>query len=128
MLVSCLIVKLRPKTKFCTKKKWGHVYQISCDCDAVYIGETSRSLETRKREHIDAVKNFDLKKLALCQHVAENDHFIKWNNAEILRRETNWHKRRIAEGCLINQTSLELNVLNRNDGLIVPSIYKSLWS
>ena len=74
------------------------------------------------------MKNFDLRKSALCQHVAENDHFIDWDNAEILRRESHWHKRRIAEGYLITQKSLELNVLNRNDGLIVPSVYKSLWS
>ena len=119
----------KPKDKVFDKEKSGLVYQISCrDCDAVYIGETGRSLETRKREHIDAVKNFDLKKSALCQHVAENDHFIDWDNAKILRREPHWHKRRIAEGYLINQKSLELNVLNRNDGLIVPSVYKSLWS
>ena len=88
----------------------------------MYIGQTCRSLETRKREHIDAVKNFDLKKSALCQHVAENDHFVDWDNAEIQRREPPWHKRWIAEGYLIDQNSLELNVLNCNDGLIVPSV------
>ena len=54
---------------------------------------TGRSLETRKREHIDAVKNFDVKKSALCQHVAENDHFIDWDNLKIFRREPHWHKR-----------------------------------
>ena len=27
----------------------------------MYIGETGRSLETRKRQHIDAVKIFDMK-------------------------------------------------------------------
>ena len=84
------------------KEKSGLVYQISCrDCDAVYIGETGRSLETRKCEHIDAVKNFDLKKFALRQHVAENDHFIDWDNAKILRKEPHWQKRRIPEGYLI---------------------------
>ena len=91
----------------------------------MYIGETCRSLATRKREQIDAVKNFDLKKSALCQHVAKNDHFIDWDIAEIIRREQHWHNRRIAEGYLINQKSLELNVLNRNDGLFVPCVYKS---
>ena len=94
----------------------------------MYIGETGRSLETRKRERIDAVKNFDLKKSALCQHVAKNDHFIDWDNAKILRKEPHWHMRRIAEGYLINNKSLKLNVLNRNDGLIVPTVYKFLWS
>ena len=111
------------------QRKSGLVYQIFCrDCDAVYIGEIGRSLETRKREHIDAVKNFALKKSSQCQHVAENDHFVDWDNSEILRREPPWHKRRITEGYLIDQKSLELNVLNRNDGLIVTSVYKSLWS
>ena len=60
-----------PKTVL-DKEKSGLVYQISCrDYDAEYIDETGRSLETKKRAHIDAVKNFDLKKSALRQHVAE---------------------------------------------------------
>ena len=117
----CIFCK--PKDKVLDKEKSSHVYHMSCrECDAVHIGKTGRSLESRKREHIDAVKNFDLKKSALCQHVAENDHFIDWDNAKILKREPHWHKRRIAEGYLMNQKSLKGNVLNRNDGLIVSSI------
>ena len=54
----------KPKNKVLDKENSGLVYQISsCDWDAVYIDETGRSLETRKCEHIDAVKNFDLKNL-----------------------------------------------------------------
>ena len=91
----------KPKDKVLDKEKSGLGYQISCrNCDAMYISETT------KREHIDAVKNFDVKKSTLCQHVAENDYFIDWDNAEILRREPHWHKRRIAEGFLINQKAL----------------------
>ena len=116
-----------PKDKVLVKEKSGLVYQISCrDCNAVYIGKTGRNLETRKRERIDAVKNVDLKRSALCQHVAENDHFIDWDNAEILRREPHWHKRRIAK--FDKQKSLEMNVLNCNYGLIVRSVHKSFWS
>jgi len=94
------------------KEKSGLVYQISySNCDAVYIGETCRRLKTRKREHIDKVKNFEIKKSALYQHIVENDHFIDWNSsAKILRRESHWHKRLVAEGFLINQKSLEMNV------------------
>ena len=78
----------KPKDKVLDKEKSGLVYQISCcDCDAVYIGETGRGSETRKREHIEADKNFDLKISAQCQHVAKNDHFIDRDNAKILRRE-----------------------------------------
>ena len=109
----------KPKDKVLDKEKSGLVYQISsCDWDAVYIDETGRSLETRKCEHFDAVKNFDLKNLK---------NFMDCDNAEILRREPHCHKRWIAVGYLMNQKSLELSVLNRNDGLIVPFVYKSLW-
>ena len=63
----------KPKDKVLDKEKSSLVYQISCrDCNAVYIGETGQSLKTRKRKHIYAVKNFDLKKSALCQRVAKN--------------------------------------------------------
>ena len=34
----------------------------------MYVGETGRSVRTRKREHADAVKTFNTKKLALSQH------------------------------------------------------------
>ena len=112
-VLSFLIFFVSPKTVL-DKEKSGLVYQISCrDCDAVYIDETGRSLETKNCAHIDAVKNFDLKTFALCQHVAKNDHFRDWNNADIFRREPHWYKRRIAEGYLIDQKSLESNVLNR---------------
>ena len=69
MKPACVLSNIfcKPKDKVLDKEKSGFVYQISCrDYDAVYIGETGRSLETRKREHIDAVRNFDLKKFALC--------------------------------------------------------------
>ena len=114
-----------PKPKDCVldHEKSGLVYQISCcDCDAVYIGETGRSITTRGREHVDAVKNLDVKKSALCQHVVNKDHVIDWGNVEILKRESHWHRRRVAEGFLINQKALSMNVLNRNDGMIVPSV------
>ena len=118
-----------PKPKDCVlaHEKSGLVYQISCcDCDAVYIGETGRSITTRRREHVDAVKNLDVKKSPLCQHVVNKDHVIDWGNVEILKRESHWHRRRVAEGFLINQKALSMNDLNRNDGMIVPSVYNVL--
>ena len=52
----------KPKDKVLDKDNSGLVYQISCrDCDAVYIGETGRSLKTRKHEHINTVKNLTCK-------------------------------------------------------------------
>ena len=104
-------------------KSQGWFIKISCcDCDAVYIGETGRSIPTRKREHVDAAKNLDVKKSALCQHVLDKDHLIEWGNVEILKRKSHWHRRCVAEEFLINQKALSMNVLNRNDGTIVPSV------
>ena len=54
-----------PKPKDCVldHEKSGLVYQISCcDCDAVHIGETGRSITIRRPEYVDAVKNLDVKK------------------------------------------------------------------
>ena len=109
------------------EEKRGLVYQISCrDCDAIYIGETGRSVKTRKREHVGAVRNFDLEKSALCQHVLEHDHEIDWENVEILNSEPHANRRRTAESFLINQKAKDFNVLNRNDGAILPGVYKTL--
>ena len=62
------------------------MYQISCwDCDAVYVGETGRSVRTRKREHADTVNTFITKKSALSQHVMDFDDRIDWDNVKILK-------------------------------------------
>ena len=67
----------KPEDVICDEKKCGLVYKIPCrDCDAVYVGETGRSLSTRKKEHVKAVKEMNLQKSALCQHIVTCDHFI----------------------------------------------------
>ena len=88
----------KPKDPIDFEEKRGLVYQISCrDCDAIYIGETGRSVKTRKREHVSAVRNFDLEKSALCQHVVKHDHVIDWENVENLKSEPHANRRRTAE-------------------------------
>ena len=52
----------KPKDVINFEQKRGLVYQISFrDCNAVYVGETGRSVRKRKREHADSVKTFTLK-------------------------------------------------------------------
>ena len=117
----------KPKDKIDFSQNSGLVYEIPCrDCDSVYIGETGRSISTRKKEHVDAVKNSVVKKSALCQHALESDHLIDWPNSKILKKESNIHRRRTAESFFINQRALSVNVLNRNDGLSLPAVYKAL--
>ena len=114
----------KPKDVICDEKKCGLVYESPCrDCDAVYVGETGHSLSTRKKEHAKAVKEMNLQKSTLCQHIATCDHFIAWDDAYILKMKLHYRKRRIAESFLINQRAKVVNVLNRNNGLVLPSIY-----
>ena len=43
--------------------------QDGSDCSASYIGETARSAEVRKAEHIRYTKNGKIESLAVAEHV-----------------------------------------------------------
>ena len=92
-------------------------------CNAVYVDETGCSVRTRKREHADAVKTLNTKKLALSQHVMDFDHRIDWDNIKILKSESHAYKCRVAESFLINQKAGSCNVINRHDGANFPAVY-----
>ena len=85
--LASLFCKPKDATNF--EQKRGLMCQISCqNCNAVYVGETGRSVRTRKREHVDAVKTFNTKKSALSQHVMDFDHRIDRDNVTILKSES----------------------------------------
>ena len=114
----------KPKDLNVKSEKSGLVYEIPCrDCDAVHIGETGRSIKTRKREHFDAVKRMDVKKSALCQNIVDFDHFIAWDETKVLKMEAIYSKRRTVESFFINQRATEVNVLNRIDGANMSVVY-----
>ena len=89
----------------------------------MYVGETERSIRTRKREHVDAVKTFNTKKSALSQHVMDFDHRIDWDNVKILKSESHAYRCRVAERFLINQKACSSNVINCNDGANFLTVY-----
>ena len=76
------------KNKIQSNKRQGAIDQISFkDCNMVYIGETKRSFETRKKEHIRDTRNAQSKPAnikhnttALCKHAINLHHDIDWNN------------------------------------------------
>ena len=89
----------------------------------MYVGETGRSVRTRKREHADAVKTLSTKKSTLSQHVMDFDRRIDRENVKILKSESHAYRRRVAESFLINQKACLCNVTNRNDGVNFPAVY-----
>ena len=114
----------KPKDVINFEQKRGLVNQISCrDCNAVNVGETGRSVRTKKREHADAAKTFNTKKSALSQHVMDFDHRIDWDNVKILKSESHAYRRRVAESFLINQKACSCNVIDCNDGANFLTLY-----
>ena len=62
-------------------------------------------------------------KSSLCQHSMKNDHLIDWSEVKISKVEHNYSKRLFTESWYINEKH---QVLNRNDGLSFPAVYRKL--
>ena len=72
------------------KKRQGAIYKIDYpDCQASYIGETGRNLETRLTEHREATRKGDVN-----NHIAEHHRLpnlnIDWDSAQCLTYSTNY--------------------------------------
>ena len=100
------------------------VYDIpSADCSKSYVGETQRKFLTRKGEHQKAVAQRQGEKSALADHAIKTNHDITWDEATILRTNSNWHQRRVLEAWEINCTK---DPLNRDNGALLPKEYLHL--
>ena len=100
------------------------IYEVPCqNCPFVYIGQTKRDLKSRIKEHQRAIKYQRPEKSALCQHSMENDHLIDWSKVKILKVEHDYSKRLFIKSWYINEKP---QVLNRNDGLSFPAVYRKL--
>ncbi|XP_073231504.1 uncharacterized protein [Porites lutea] len=99
----------------------GTVYKIKCsDCEASYIGETGRNLNTRLTEHKRATRNGDVNNHIAVHHQLTN-HNIDWDSAQCLTYSTNYFQRLTLESWY---TNLEQTPLNRCQQL--PAPYKRL--
>ncbi|XP_071116412.1 uncharacterized protein [Haliotis cracherodii] len=84
----------------------GAVYHIQCDCGDSYVGETSRPLPIRIKEHKTSVHKKDSKS-ALSDHTRTHpDHNIQWNNIKILANNQSDYKiRKLLEAIVIKRNS-----------------------
>ena len=73
-----------PKHQIAPEQRTNVVYNIPCsDCPWWYVGETGRSFETRKKEHIGSVKNCK-KGSNIAKHAWDLNHRIDFNNGKII--------------------------------------------
>ena len=59
----------KPKDRIATEDKSTIVYEIDYSkCEAVYFGESKRSLKSRSDEHKRSVRNYDCDKNEIAKH------------------------------------------------------------
>ncbi|XP_071653737.1 uncharacterized protein, partial [Temnothorax longispinosus] len=76
------------KDKLEIMKHTGVVYKLDCsDCNACYIGQTKRHLETRVKEHRADINKHFSQQSVVSKHRIDFDHNFKWQEATILHRE-----------------------------------------
>ena len=86
----------------------GPVYRISCEeCDAVYVGETERSLKARFSEHNRPSSVTS----EVSKHIHQDNpgHTIEMENTKILTVEPRWFERGVKEAIYIRATKPSLN-------------------
>lgn len=88
------------------------IYRATCPspCNKTYIGRTKQFLHKRVYQHIYDKKSHKKSRSALSKHLQEEDHIVTIDNFEILKTETNFNKRNIAEVIYIKKN---LNTLNQ---------------
>ena len=72
------------------EKQSNMVYEISCSCGKVYIGETKRRPETRIKEHKDACMRQFTDWSAITEHAWARDHPINWECLTGQQELLNW--------------------------------------
>jgi predicted GIY-YIG superfamily endonuclease len=99
------------------------VYDVPCrDCSCSYVGQTSRFLRTRLKEH-QSDKNC---KSALTEHVRDTGHQLLYSKVTTLERKVQYYDRIWCEAWEIAARELGGCALsNRSSGsLKIPDVYK----
>ena len=88
----------RPKDRAAAEDKNNIVHEIDySDCQAVYFGESKRSLKSRSDEHRRSVRNCDCDKNEIAKHFWKADHTFNWDQKKVIGRESRLISRKIKE-------------------------------
>ena len=99
-----------PKDKVDTLDKAGVVYQIQCEeCDASYIGHTSKNLKDRVKQHKSATDKGKTHDSAIAEHAWTSHHTIRWDDVKVLDQESVDKRRIIKESLHIRSKGPQMN-------------------
>ena len=99
---------LRPKKGCCIPDRLLELWDDVC-------GQTGRTLQIRKKEHIRALTNSDAMTSALAEHAMDTIHKIAWEDTEVLASNPHPHQRCAIEAWHIRSQPLPMN---REAGLL----------
>ncbi|EZA52372.1 hypothetical protein X777_08770, partial [Ooceraea biroi] len=94
------------------------VYKIDCkNCNAIYVGQTSRHLKTRLLEHKNHIVRNTSTHSVITEHRLNFDHVFDWENIRILDNKRLLHKRLTSEMIYINLQDNGLNLQTDTESL-----------
>ncbi|BHF84001.1 hypothetical protein SprV_0902715100 [Sparganum proliferum] len=110
---------MKPKTPLPRGETANVVYRIPCSsCEANYVGETGKRLQTRMDEHARAVRRMDQLSL-VAEHCAAFDHAFAFQDAEVLGQGSDQTVRETLEAWHTTTTSI-------NRCVTLPAAYQAL--
>ncbi|KYN13987.1 hypothetical protein ALC57_13817, partial [Trachymyrmex cornetzi] len=88
------------------------IYKINCDnCNASYVGQTKRQLQTRIKEHRNNIRLDQSNHSVITKHIKEYNHTFNWEDVKIVDSESNYKKRNISEMIHIKEQKNGLNLM-----------------
>ena len=93
-------------------------------CPASCIGQTSRRLEQRVKEHKRSVAQADFNSSALAKHAWTLEHEVDWKSVKVVSNARDLATRLAEEAATIRSTK---DVLNRDGGTLATE-YENLFT
>ena len=103
----------KPKDPIQKEGRNNAVYQLNCkDCEAVYVGETKRTLNIRAEEQITVIKSAS-KRSHTAEHCWKYNHDFDWEHKKVLDFEKKLENKNHQGGNLLRRTrvSYQWNIL-----------------